>query len=177
MDCSICLEQIQEGQPDTILNACNHRFHQKCIDPWMASHSTCPNCRGEIRSEQEVLDIQRQQELRELDRVYMTYIVYTWILQRFQGTEFKRYSNRLFSFLSQIRWQAIRPIAFPMTPRNRKSLSSLKALRAYCISREKSLFQKLFPGEPYRAIHRNPRCLEIRTGIYPELLAFQQSLS
>ena len=177
MDCSICLDQIQEGQLDSVLEVCNHRFHRACLDPWMENHSTCPNCRGPIRNDQELVQLQHQRELRELDRVYLTYILFTWILQRFRGSEFKRHSNAIFSFVSQIRWGSIRPIAFTMTPRNRASLSCLKALRMYCVSREHTLFQQLYPDDVHRIIHRNPRCVEIRQGVQHELLTFQQSLS
>lgn len=177
MDCSICLDQIQEGQVDFVLEQCNHRFHRACLDPWMETHSTCPNCRSPIRDEQQLLLIQQQRDLHELDRIYLTYILFTWILQSFRGSEFKHHSNAIFSFVSQIRWQSVRPIAFTMTPRNRVSLSSMKALRMYCVNREHTLFQQLYPDQVHRIIHRNPRCVEIRQGIHRELLAFQQSLS
>lgn len=44
--CSICLEDFQEGEVITPL-ACdkNHAFHPSCIDKWLNTHSTCPVCR------------------------------------------------------------------------------------------------------------------------------------
>lgn len=177
MDCSICLDQIQEGQEDSLLELCNHRFHRACLDPWMETHSTCPNCRGPILNHQQLSNLQHQRNVQELDRIYLTYILFTWILQGFRGPVFKRHSNAIFSFISQIHWESIRPIAFTMTPHNRASLSCLKALRMYCMSREHTLFQQIYPDEVHRVIHRNSRCVEIRQGIQPELLRFQQSLS
>ena len=42
--CSVCIGDFEEGEMLRQL-PCQHVFHQSCIDPWMASHSTCPNCR------------------------------------------------------------------------------------------------------------------------------------
>ncbi len=47
--CGICLEDISVGDK-VIQLPCNpthpHVFHKSCIEPWIVSHSTCPNCRG-----------------------------------------------------------------------------------------------------------------------------------
>lgn len=42
--CSVCIADFEEGEMLRQL-PCMHVFHQSCIDPWMTSHSTCPNCR------------------------------------------------------------------------------------------------------------------------------------
>ncbi|CAI9107151.1 OLC1v1006446C1 [Oldenlandia corymbosa var. corymbosa] len=44
-DCPICLGEFTEGEKVRILPRCNHGFHVKCIDAWLVSHSSCPNCR------------------------------------------------------------------------------------------------------------------------------------
>ncbi|KAJ7961091.1 RING-H2 finger protein [Quillaja saponaria] len=44
-ECPICLGEFEKGQKIRVLPKCNHEFHVKCIDPWLVSHSSCPNCR------------------------------------------------------------------------------------------------------------------------------------
>lgn len=48
-ECAICQEDIYEGDTVIVL-PCNttrpHSFHEDCIRPWIARHSTCPICRG-----------------------------------------------------------------------------------------------------------------------------------
>ncbi|KAI5679815.1 hypothetical protein M9H77_01042 [Catharanthus roseus] len=44
-ECPICLAEFSQGEKIRILPPCNHRFHLKCIDIWLASHSSCPTCR------------------------------------------------------------------------------------------------------------------------------------
>ena len=53
--CTICLELFQDNESVKQL-PCSHIFHPHCIDPWLASHTTCPNCRiSVIISQQEIL--------------------------------------------------------------------------------------------------------------------------
>lgn len=44
-ECAICLADFAEGERVRVLPECDHRFHVKCIDTWLRSHSSCPNCR------------------------------------------------------------------------------------------------------------------------------------
>jgi len=44
-DCSICLEELKQGEYYRKLD-CTHSFHKKCIDRWFKKdHSDCPLCR------------------------------------------------------------------------------------------------------------------------------------
>ena len=42
--CSVCICDFEEGEALRQL-PCMHVYHTGCIDKWMESHSTCPNCR------------------------------------------------------------------------------------------------------------------------------------
>ncbi|XAR58836.1 hypothetical protein NMG60_11014400 [Bertholletia excelsa] len=44
-ECAICLGEFVEGEKVRVLPGCRHVFHVKCIDKWLASHSSCPTCR------------------------------------------------------------------------------------------------------------------------------------
>ena len=44
--CAVCLCEFQDDEKGRILPLCLHRFHVVCIDLWLASHPTCPVCRG-----------------------------------------------------------------------------------------------------------------------------------
>ncbi|WJX28069.1 hypothetical protein P8452_16833 [Trifolium repens] len=48
--CAICLAEFCDGDNMKLLPKCNHRFHVVCIDMWLLSHSSCPNCREMIKS-------------------------------------------------------------------------------------------------------------------------------
>jgi len=43
-DCSICLDQIKQGQNIVCLDTCKHKFHKSCIKQWVAVRNSCPTC-------------------------------------------------------------------------------------------------------------------------------------
>eukprot|EP00455_Lapot_gusevi_P012065 TRINITY_DN15659_c0_g1_i1.p1 TRINITY_DN15659_c0_g1~~TRINITY_DN15659_c0_g1_i1.p1 ORF type:complete len:261 (-),score=45.00 TRINITY_DN15659_c0_g1_i1:60-842(-) len=45
--CSICVSDYQPNEELRVL-PCRHLFHKDCVDPWLATQSTCPYCRYEI---------------------------------------------------------------------------------------------------------------------------------
>ncbi|KAJ0695120.1 putative transcription factor C2H2 family [Helianthus annuus] len=47
-ECPICLGEFMEGEKVRVLPQCNHGFHVRCIDVWLASHSSCPTCRRSL---------------------------------------------------------------------------------------------------------------------------------
>lgn len=47
--CSVCQNNIEEGAHCRKVNGCNHHFHHNCLDTWLTNHSTCPNCRADLR--------------------------------------------------------------------------------------------------------------------------------
>ncbi|MCL7033550.1 hypothetical protein MKW94_028189 [Papaver nudicaule] len=44
--CSICLADYKSTDVTRLLPDCGHFFHQKCVDPWLLQHPTCPICRA-----------------------------------------------------------------------------------------------------------------------------------
>jgi len=59
-NCSICLEDMAE-RDSRLLNPCRHKFHNKCIDNWLAkpggAGNTCPMCRHFIVQEDTFPDL------------------------------------------------------------------------------------------------------------------------
>ncbi|KAA8517648.1 hypothetical protein F0562_015122 [Nyssa sinensis] len=47
-ECPICLGDFVDGEKVRVLPKCNHGFHVRCIDTWLMSHSSCPNCRHSL---------------------------------------------------------------------------------------------------------------------------------
>ncbi|KAI8869285.1 hypothetical protein GQ42DRAFT_123983 [Ramicandelaber brevisporus] len=53
--CSICLDEYSVGDFMRIL-PCGHRFHVECIDVWLSRSVTCPNCKMDVRTEEEIME-------------------------------------------------------------------------------------------------------------------------
>ncbi|KAG6602584.1 RING-H2 finger protein ATL72, partial [Cucurbita argyrosperma subsp. sororia] len=51
-DCPICLGDFIVGEKIKVLPKCNHEFHVRCIDTWLASHTSCPTCRQSLLEQQ-----------------------------------------------------------------------------------------------------------------------------
>ncbi|KAF5178798.1 E3 ubiquitin-protein ligase rlim [Thalictrum thalictroides] len=47
LECSICLDKFHEGD-DLIRLPCEHKFHFKCLYPWVRTCGDCPNCRAGV---------------------------------------------------------------------------------------------------------------------------------
>ncbi|CEM37943.1 unnamed protein product [Vitrella brassicaformis CCMP3155] len=46
--CSICLEDLKEGETVRVLQQCGHVFHKSCIDIWLLRNAVCPLCKMSI---------------------------------------------------------------------------------------------------------------------------------
>jgi E3 ubiquitin-protein ligase ATL10/75/76/77/78 len=46
--CAICLGEFADGEKVRVLPRCAHGFHVRCVDTWLASHDSCPTCRGSV---------------------------------------------------------------------------------------------------------------------------------
>ncbi|XP_038712157.1 probable E3 ubiquitin-protein ligase RHY1A isoform X1 [Tripterygium wilfordii] len=46
-ECAVCLDQFKVGE--TLVHLpCAHRFHSRCLVPWLSNNAHCPCCRKEI---------------------------------------------------------------------------------------------------------------------------------
>jgi hypothetical protein len=46
--CSVCLILFELSRKNIVKLICTHMFHQKCIEPWLLKHNTCPVCRANV---------------------------------------------------------------------------------------------------------------------------------
>ena len=50
LECSICLQDLREASTEERLALpCAHVFHAACVEPWLRSHSECPECKTPVR--------------------------------------------------------------------------------------------------------------------------------
>lgn len=70
--CSICLNGYEEDDNIYILEACNHKFHTKCIIDWFRHASSCPCCRDntveQIKEIPAFVLRERAKELKKISR-------------------------------------------------------------------------------------------------------------
>uniref|UniRef100_UPI00358F2758 E3 ubiquitin-protein ligase znrf3-like isoform X2 n=1 Tax=Myxine glutinosa TaxID=7769 RepID=UPI00358F2758 len=46
-ECAICLEHYTDGEEVRVVS-CRHKFHRRCVDPWLLRQRSCPRCRYTI---------------------------------------------------------------------------------------------------------------------------------
>jgi hypothetical protein len=46
--CTICQEDLIEGERVRVIRACSHMYHQACIDPWLQEKGDCALCRTQV---------------------------------------------------------------------------------------------------------------------------------
>ncbi len=47
-ECSICFEELNNGENVRALGCCRNSFHVNCIDHWLTGNNTCPLCRADV---------------------------------------------------------------------------------------------------------------------------------
>jgi len=65
--CAVCQEEYQEGC-EVVEAPCGHLFHENCLQPWFQSHNSCPMCRYEVETDDEVYnaELRAKQQLPPL---------------------------------------------------------------------------------------------------------------
>lgn len=48
-ECSICINELKNGDAVRRLPACGHTFHRGCIDLWLLRSADCPLCKRSVR--------------------------------------------------------------------------------------------------------------------------------
>eukprot|EP01104_Vermistella_antarctica_P011015 TRINITY_DN300_c2_g4_i1.p1 TRINITY_DN300_c2_g4~~TRINITY_DN300_c2_g4_i1.p1 ORF type:complete len:745 (-),score=149.73 TRINITY_DN300_c2_g4_i1:103-2010(-) len=84
--CPICLDNFDEGAVITRM-PCGHAFDKECLSHWLVERNTCPSCRYELETENEVMNtkirermagrrtshpLQRQQQEEQLSKTSPT---------------------------------------------------------------------------------------------------------
>ncbi|KNA22040.1 hypothetical protein SOVF_037690 [Spinacia oleracea] len=58
VECVICKEEMSQGR-DVCELPCQHKFHWKCVLPWLSKRNTCPCCRFLLPTDDVYGEIQR----------------------------------------------------------------------------------------------------------------------
>ena len=48
ISCSICHEDINFSDEEISVLRCGHLFHKRCLQQWLDTNSTCPQCRSKV---------------------------------------------------------------------------------------------------------------------------------
>ncbi|KAG5534274.1 hypothetical protein RHGRI_022408 [Rhododendron griersonianum] len=79
LSCAVCVSEFEDNERLRLLPKCDHAFHPECIDPWLASHSTCPICRANLsqgiestRSKEECMSRPELSEVQNQNQISIT---------------------------------------------------------------------------------------------------------
>ncbi|CAI5471906.1 unnamed protein product [Closterium sp. Yama58-4] len=66
-ECTVCLSDFNEGELIRFLWPCEHQFHVTCIDHWLATKTTCPVCRTDLRLPDPAIAITKDLEVTKVE--------------------------------------------------------------------------------------------------------------
>uniref|UniRef100_A0A914C4Y9 RING-type domain-containing protein n=1 Tax=Acrobeloides nanus TaxID=290746 RepID=A0A914C4Y9_9BILA len=67
--CPICLGLFEDELEAILLKLpCKHLFHKKCIIPWLEKAATCPYCRSDLPTDDELYEEFKRQQSRAQQR-------------------------------------------------------------------------------------------------------------
>jgi hypothetical protein len=88
--CTICQDNLAEGERVRAVSVCQHLFHAKCLDAWFAQKGECPLCRIAVEVEIQVpvpvppIQATRAEEIAaQIQRYSLTYALMDGILRKF----------------------------------------------------------------------------------------------
>lgn len=103
-ECSICFLDFNVN--DTVSRLpCGHFYHRECISEWLKKKCTCPICRWEIETDDELYEVERIERMKsrririkdhELDRLCVG------ALQEIAGTKYSRDRNMLITAIKKL---------------------------------------------------------------------------
>ena len=88
--CTICQDDLAEGERVRAVTECQHLFHAKCLDAWLVQKAECPLCRVVVSVETAVpavpatVQTTRAEEIAaQIQRYSLTYALMDGILRKF----------------------------------------------------------------------------------------------
>ena len=129
--CTICQDDLIEGERIRAINACQHMFHAKCLDEWFRRKLECPLCRVGIETLDPVIPV--IPVATDIERNALTYAVVNGILKKFPtaiGFFSQRQSSRI--LIANLSIDGIRPL--PIDTSNRSALNGLKTATLLVLS-------------------------------------------
>jgi len=117
--CTICQDELIEGERIRAITECQHMFHAKCVDEWFRRKPECPLCRTEVE-ETIIVPV-----ANDLDRNALTYAIVDGILKKFpMAVTLYEHRNTIRTLIANLTIDGIRPL--PIDTSNRSALSGSK---------------------------------------------------
>lgn len=127
--CTVCLEDLVEGDRVRTISACQHLFHAACLDEWFTRSKTCPTCRQALPapSVQDMVATYQARIDAYMNRLYLTYIITQAILTTFKTAgAFNAQRDALRAALEGFELNNVRPWRFDLTQRSHVSNINVK---------------------------------------------------